>query len=1269
MNRPLGGGRGNPAGQESQANVVAFVSTAGGTGCTSTVANVACALAVAGRTVLVIDWGSDFPRVSEYLEPLRTTQVPTPPLLVAQRGTGKRQTASEAPTTLPRHTIHAATGHIDVLGMYNDDGSERYPWLLGEATSGAALRKALPMAGYDHILVDAPTLDTAEAIDLVARVCDLAVVCFVPRPKAISAAGDLAARLRERTPIRLGVIPLATAFNETYPPRTARIRGSIRSAFAPRIDETSQEPPAAVELPGWSFDPFDPVIALLAEEPPAPGDASRLRDGYAALTAAVTGGAVTTLADVPAEFRSRYRAALGIAPPGDASRFLIAWTPRDRPWADWVRARLEAAGATTTPLHTVTPDDPARTRYSGLVVISSTTFDGSARSRLVTSAVAAAPDLDVFRVIVGDEDPLPDDSAAVRVTPGAEAAAITALFTHFELIELPGSGGGPVTRPPSDRPGIFEVPPRHPHFVGRDDELERLRDRFAEHQDRGVNITLGGVPGVGKSEIALEYAHRFAGDYDLVYWISAADKPSIMIDLAHLARLLDLPGSHTYGTTAVLRHLATVSPHRRFLLVYDNLADESEAAAVLPAHHNGHVLITTSENPAPDLHVEYLTPADSVDLLVDRVPGLAVEDAARVAAGADHLPLAVEVVASWLTATVENERGRGASVTGAARWAVGELLDQLDRAPEPGTESGAGWQTTVSRAVKVVADTLRRSPVGRIAVAYAEMCSFLSQDGISLGLIRSAAMSAHLADLYRPDADAVLLDASEIDRALWLGARYGLYRVDWGKRYTLREHRTVQTALRAILTEEEQDARRSAVLRALAAYAPNEAEQEQPYVAERFNELQKHVFPSGSVASDDPPVRRWLVNQTRFLYSWGGTGVHREALRPVEVLLDEWTIRHGPDDPLCLRLAVQLANLHRALGDHKRALELDDATLARNRRARSTNHPQSLVNARGRSADLRGLGYFGDSLAEERSVWEGFRAAYGDDHRQTQMAAGNLTSSLLLSGDVLGAVRLAENNYLRRRRLFGVEDRATWLAYTQYAIYLRELGQYSRAFDMLTEAWQHLPNTDVNEQELAVRWHQAIAQRCAGRAIPAKERNDKALIDFRELHGPDHPNTLACAVSYAAAVRAVGGDEELAVELAEDAAERFRTNARFAGDHPFVALYDLSVGLAKCAAGQGGVKETTAALDLLTDRLGDVHPWTLAAGVDHGRVLAAAGQLEQAATVLREAHESCVEFLGGAHPHTRIAAVNLDIVRRPPADPADPAEVQWREIDVDVPEI
>jgi predicted ATPase len=64
---------------------------------------------------------------------------------------------------------------------------------------------------------------------------------------------------------------------------------------------------------------------------------------------------------------------------------------------------------------------------------------------------------------------------------------------------------------------------------------------------------LYGLGGVGKTQLALEYAHRFAADYDLVWWIDAKQLVLIPEQLAALAARLGLPavdGGRRHGPAA-----------------------------------------------------------------------------------------------------------------------------------------------------------------------------------------------------------------------------------------------------------------------------------------------------------------------------------------------------------------------------------------------------------------------------------------------------------------------------------------------------------------------------------------------------------------------------------------------------------------------------------------------------------------------------------------------------------------------------------------------
>jgi hypothetical protein len=73
---------------------------------------------------------------------------------------------------------------------------------------------------------------------------------------------------------------------------------------------------------------------------------------------------------------------------------------------------------------------------------------------------------------------------------------------------------------------VWRVPPRNPHFTGRDGMLAELRRRLRVGEETLVVQALYGLGGVGKTQLATEYAHRFAADYQLVWWIDAEQRCS-----------------------------------------------------------------------------------------------------------------------------------------------------------------------------------------------------------------------------------------------------------------------------------------------------------------------------------------------------------------------------------------------------------------------------------------------------------------------------------------------------------------------------------------------------------------------------------------------------------------------------------------------------------------------------------------------------------------------------------------------------------------------
>ncbi|NGO13229.1 hypothetical protein G5C60_37950 [Streptomyces sp. HC44] len=214
----------------------------------------------------------------------------------------------------------------------------------------------------------------------------------------------------------------------------------------------------------------------------------------------------------------------------------------DRPWAMWVGYLLETYGHEVGffRLHTgmTSLEELLRSvleEVDGVVlVVSDRFYDLAFRSwdePLLSLADLAAEHADRIAAVTagsGLSGRGPDLFDPVDLGDADEPEAVRRLLGRLGIapdaprIELDRVA----PRFPGALSGIRDgVPRRNPRFTGRDELLEQVNEALLSRPDEAVTLT--GAAGVGKTQLAIEYVHRYRDEYDTVVWVGPGDRPSL----------------------------------------------------------------------------------------------------------------------------------------------------------------------------------------------------------------------------------------------------------------------------------------------------------------------------------------------------------------------------------------------------------------------------------------------------------------------------------------------------------------------------------------------------------------------------------------------------------------------------------------------------------------------------------------------------------------------------------------------------------------------
>jgi tetratricopeptide (TPR) repeat protein len=646
-------------------------------------------------------------------------------------------------------------------------------------------------------------------------------------------------------------------------------------------------------------------------------------------------------------------------------------------------------------------------------------------------------------------------------------------------------------------------------FVGRELQLAEVEAKRFSNGQTTSTLAIVGPSGTGKSQLALEVAHRTRQNNKncSVFWIDASDKDSLYQSFAGIAQKLSIlvGGDDPTDMKQVVKRCVAEMSARQCLLVFDNAGDTilqstgssaaeaADWAECLPQSRLCSAIFTTTNSdttqalaPQHIIALQDLTAESALRMLQNHLlrPLLNAEqhEAKDLLRELSYLPIAVVQAAACMDAssmTVQEYR--------AQLDEHRELAFRCSSDPSEDNVRSSGATNPVATTLSVAMNEITRRDAS--AADYLCLAACLDRKDISLYLLEAASPQA------REDAIKVL------DRYALINRRPAESAIDL--------HQLVHRALRKRLQVQGQlgECAQNAISQLLVTFPDDDHGNRS-----RWRRLLPHV----QYALSHIPADYDNDNEEKLYLAWkcatalNSDGRYEEAGKlQVQVMQSRKRIL-GDEHPFTLGVMNNMALTYNYQGRWKEAELLQAQVVQTMKIVLGNEHPDTLAGILNLSLAYSNQGCWRMAEQLQMQVMQTRTKSLGREHSDTLTSMNNLALTYKNQGRWKEAEELEVQVMQTRKRKLGDVHPSTLISMGNLALTYSNQGRWREAEMLQVQVVQTTKRVLGDEHPFTLTNMSSLAQTYwdQGRCNKAEELQEQVLKTTKRVLGDQHPDTL-----------------------------------------------------------------------------------------------------------------------------------------------------------------